>query len=106
VSFLERMKAAAAELEAAHHVDPWRLRLERVCGKIGFDNMERISSQSLLDILEIPNRQRTPATHRRVARLMTELGWRAVRVRDFNGRGLKEQLRGYVRRGHASEQVT
>jgi hypothetical protein len=27
---------------------------------------------------------------------MAELGWAAVRVRDFNGRGYKEQIRGYV----------
>jgi hypothetical protein len=32
-----------------------------------------------------------------VARLMAELGWTAVRVRDLNGRGFREQVRGYVR---------
>lgn len=87
----------AAQAEAAKPVDPWRLRLERVRGQIGFDNLERISTQTLMDILEVPQRQRTAGTHRRVARLMTELGWRAVRVRDFNGRGFKEQVRGYAR---------
>jgi hypothetical protein len=56
VSFLERIKAAAAE--AAQPVDPWRLRLERVRGTTGFDGLERISSQKLLDILEVEQRKR------------------------------------------------
>jgi hypothetical protein len=95
VSFLERMKAAAAE--AAQPIDPWRLRLERVRGTTGFDGLERISTQTLMDILEVPQRSRTAGTYRRLAKLMAELGWSAVRVRDFNRRGFKEQVRGYVR---------
>ncbi len=43
----------------AKPVDPWRLRLERVRGKTGFDGLERISTQRLMDILEVPQRQRT-----------------------------------------------
>ena len=97
MSFLEKMKAAAAE--AAQPVDPWRLRLERVRGQTGFDGLERISSQSLMDLLEVPQRQRTAGTYRHLAALMAELGWAAVRVRDFNGRGYKEQVRGYIRGG-------
>jgi hypothetical protein len=100
MSFLEKMKAAAAE--AAQPVDPWRLRLERVRGQTGFDGLERISTQTLLDILEVPQRQRTAGTCRHLASLMAELGWAAVRVRDFNGRGFKEQIRGYARKKHAS----
>jgi hypothetical protein len=57
VSFLQKLRAAAAE--AAQLPDPWRLRLERVRGKIDFDGLERISTQTLLDILEIPQRKRT-----------------------------------------------
>jgi hypothetical protein len=95
VSFLDRMKAAAAE--AAQPIDPWRLRLERVRGTMGFDGLERFSTQTLLDILEVPQRQRTAGAYRRIAALMAELGWTAVRVRDFNRRGYKEQVRGYVR---------
>lgn len=91
------MKAAAVELEAAQHVDPWRLRLEHVHGSTGFDGLERISTQTLLDILEVPQRQRTAGSYRHLASVMAELSWTAVRVRDFNGRGFKEQIRGYVR---------
>ncbi|WP_143270893.1 hypothetical protein [Bradyrhizobium brasilense] len=95
MSFLEKMKAAQAE--AVQPVDPWRLRLERVRGKIGFDGLERISTQTLMDVLEVPQRDRTAGTFRHLSTLMTELGWTAVRVRDFTRGGYKEQVRGYVR---------
>lgn len=97
MSFLSRMKAAGAELEAAQHVDPWRLRLERVHGTTGFDGLERISTQTLMDILEVPQRQRTAGSYRHLAGLMAELGWTAVRLRDLTRGGYKEQVRGYVR---------
>jgi hypothetical protein len=95
MSFLEKMRAAAAEI--AKPVDPWRLRLERLRGTAGFDGLERISTQTLLDILEVPQRKRTAGSYRHLATLMSELGWTAVRVRDFTRGGYKEQVRGYVR---------
>jgi hypothetical protein len=91
------MRAAAAE--TMQPVDPWRLRLERVRGTTGFDGLERISTQMLMDILEVPQRQRTAGTYRHLAKMMTELGWTAVRVRDITRGGYKEQVRGYVRGG-------
>lgn len=87
----------AAQAEAAQPVDPWRLRLERVRGTTGFDGLERISTQTLMDILEVPQRQRSAGTYRHLAKIMTELDWTAVRVRDFTRGGYKEQVRGYVR---------
>ena len=99
MSFLEKMAAAA--IEAAQPVDPWRLRLERVRGQTGFDGLERISSQSLMDLLEIEQRKRTTAAYRHLCDVMVSLGWSPVRVRDFNGRGFKEQVRGYVRNAPA-----
>ena len=86
------MRAAAAQLEAAEPVDPWRLRLERVRGTTGFDGLERISTQTVMDILEVPQRQRTAGSYRHLATLMSELGWTAVRVRDFT-RGYKARVR-------------
>ena len=99
MSFVERMRVA--EATAAKPADPWRLRLERVRGKIDFDGLERISTQTLLDILEIPQRKRTAGTYRHLAKLMTELGWAAVRVRDLTRGGYKEQVRGYTRSARA-----
>ena len=99
MSFLERMKASATE--AAQPTDPWRLRLERVRGTTGFDGLERISTQTLMDILEVPQRKRTAGTYRHLAKLMVELGWAAVRVRDLTRGGYKEQVRGYTRSARA-----
>jgi hypothetical protein len=99
VSFIEKMKAS--EAEAAKPMDPWLLRLERVRGEIGLDKLERISTQTVLDILQVPQRKRTAGTYRHLAKVMAELGWAAVRVRDITRGGYKEQVRGYVRRGHA-----
>jgi hypothetical protein len=98
LSFRERMREEAAKSAAAETVDPWRVTLERVQGKVDFsDRLERISSQTLLDLLEVPQRQRSAGTYRRLAKVMTELGWTAVRVRDLTRGGYREQIRGYCR---------
>jgi hypothetical protein len=77
--------------------EPCLAPLQRVRGKVGFDGLEQVSSQTLLDVLEVPQRSRTAGTFRRLARLMAELGWTAVRVRDLTRGGYKEQVRGYCR---------
>ena len=89
-----RSQRLAAEMSA----DPWLAPLHRVRGKVEFDGLERVSSQTLLDTLEVPQRNRTAGTYRRLAKLMAELGWTAVRVRDLTRGGYKEQVRGYVRK--------
>jgi hypothetical protein len=98
LTFRERLREEAAKSAAAKSADPWRLRLERVRGKVDFfDELERVSSQTLLDLLEVPQRNRTAGTYRRLAKVMAELGWTAVRVRDLTRGGYKEQVRGYCR---------
>jgi hypothetical protein len=97
-------KLRGAQGEVAQPVDRWRMRLERVRGTKGFDGFERISSQAVMDILEVPQRQRNAGAYRHLASLMGELGWTAVRVRDLNRGGWKEQIRGYVRAVHVSHQ--
>jgi len=95
-SFRDRVEAAKAA--AAENADPWRFTLERVRGKVDFfDNLERVSSQTLLDLLEVPQRNRTAATFRRLAKIMAELNWTAVRVRDLTRGGYLESIRGYCR---------
>ena len=69
-----------------------------VHGKIGDDGIERITTQLLLDILEVPQRNRGAGACRRLAKLMAELGWMAVRVRGLTQGGYLEQVRGYARR--------
>ena len=98
LTFRERLREEGAKSAAAETADPWRLTLERVQGKVDFfDGLERISSQTLLDLLEVPQRSRTAGTFRRLARVMTELGWTAVRVRDLTRGGYREQIWGYCR---------
>jgi hypothetical protein len=92
------MREEAAKSAAAESADPWHLILGRVRGKVDFfDGLERISSQTLLDLLEVPLRNRTAGTYRRLAKVMAELGWTAVRVRDLTRGGYREQIRGYCR---------
>jgi hypothetical protein len=97
VSLLGRLRAESLKVEQP--ADPWLAPLQRVRGKIEFDGHERVSTQTLLDMLEVPQRSRTAGTYRRLAKLMAELGWTAVRVRDLTRGGYKEQVRGYVRDG-------
>lgn len=96
MSWLEKLHKAKAEL-AAQDVDPWRLPLERVRGTIGDDGLERITTQLLFDILGVPQRSRGARACRRLAKLMAELGWMAVRVRGLTRGGYLEQVRGYCR---------
>jgi hypothetical protein len=96
MSWLEKLHEAQAQL-VAQNADPWRLPLERVHGKIGDDRIERITTQLLFDILEVPQRSRGAGACRRLAKLMTELGWMAVRVRGLTRGGYLEQVRGYCR---------
>ena len=95
MAFLERLQIA--EAEAQQKPDVWLLRLERVRGKVGDDGIERISTQTLFDHLEVPQRSRGAGASRRLAGLMRQLGWSAVRVRDLTRGGYLEQVRGYCR---------
>lgn len=97
MSLLQKLRTECLEMESP--ADLWLAPLQRVRGKVDFDGLERVSSQTVLDALEVPQRQRTAGTYRRLARLMAELGWAAVRVRDLTRGGYKEQVRGYVRSG-------
>ena len=90
-----------ARVELEDPADLWRLPLQRVRGKIESDGL-RPSQRNLLDMLEVPQCSRTAGTYRRLAKLMAELGWTAVRVRDLTRGGYKEQVRGYVRDARTS----
>ena len=96
-SFLAQLEAAKAKLAARGVEHPWKLPLGRVQGKVDYDGVARVSTQTLLDILEIPQNRRRAGTYRLLAKLMAELGWTAVRVRDRTRGGYLEQVRGYCR---------
>jgi hypothetical protein len=94
VPFASRLRAAPMPAAAG---DPWLLPLERLRGKTGDDGVERIATAAVLDFLEVAQRSRGAGACRRLARLMRELGWRPVKARGLNQRGLREQIRGYAR---------
>jgi hypothetical protein len=97
-SFRERLRQEQAKLAVAIPGDPWRFALGRVRGKVDFyDGLERVSSQTLLDLLEVPQLGRRAGTFRRLSKIMAELGWTAVRVRDLTRGGYRETVRGYCR---------
>ena len=94
--FLQKLEIARAEA-AACTPDSWQLRLERLHGKIGDDGIERVTTQGVFDSLEVPQRNRRAGGCRRLAKLMTALGWTPVRVRGLTRGGYLEQVRGYCR---------
>jgi hypothetical protein len=96
LSFIQTLNLKRAEA-LAHDSESWRLPLERLRGQVGDDGVERVTTQRVLDLLEIPQRARRAGTYRRLAKLMTELGWSAVRVRGPTRGGYLEQCRGFSR---------
>lgn len=96
MSWLSKLEKAKAEM-AATKVDPWRYPLERVRGKIDYDGIERVTTQMLLDVLEVPQCRRRAGTYRKLSRLMADLGWAPVRVRARTRGDYLEQVRGYAR---------
>ena len=97
MSSVARLRAAEAEL-TARNSDPWLVRLERVRGKVGDDGIERISTQTLFDYLEVRQPNRGAGACRRLASVMRELGWTGVRVRGLTRGAYLENIRGYCRR--------
>src|SRR5271155_900431 len=91
---MQRLREARAKLAAAEPLDPWCHTLERVRGRLGDDGVERITTQLLFDILGVPQRSRGAGACRRLAKLMADLGWTAVRVRGLTRGGYLEQVRG------------
>src|SRR5262249_19428244 len=85
------------ELAAAPAEHPWKLRLARLKGTVDYDGFERVSTQSVLDVLEIPQNRRNSGTYRVLSRVMGELGWSPIRLRALTRGAYLEQVRGYCR---------
>jgi hypothetical protein len=95
MSFIKELNEARSKATAK--LDPWRLRLERLRGKVGYDAIERISTQTVFDVLEVPERGRNAGVCRRLAKLMQELGWTPIKARGLTQNGFRDQVRGYAR---------
>lgn len=94
-SFVERLRRARKTIEPS---DPWIDLLRKVRGQIGFyDGVERVSTETVFEHLDIPRLQRTPAAAKRLRGLMVDLGWTPVRSRHVTSRGRAARVRGYAR---------
>ena len=96
MSFVEKLRQTRTEA-LARNADPWHLRLERVRGKIGDDGIERVSTQTVFDFLEVTQRSRNAGACRRLAKLMRELGWTPIKARGLTQGGFRDQVRGYAK---------
>ena len=93
-SFVERLRAS----RPIKPLDPWIGALRKIKGQIGlFDGVERISTETVFEQLDIPRLRRTPEAAKRIKLLMVELGWTPVRSRHVTSRGRAARVRGYAR---------
>jgi hypothetical protein len=95
MSFISILKEGQKKAQAPK--DPWRLRLEGLKGKKWDDGIERISTQTVFDVLEVPHQSRTAGACRRLSKLMRELGWSPIKARGLTPGGFRDQVRGYAR---------
>src|SRR6516162_8598709 len=96
MSFREQLRQGR-EAVRARNADPWRVRLEGVRGKVGDDGIERVSTQTLFDFLEVPQRNRGAGACRRLAKVMRELGFHPIKARGLTQTGVRDQIRGWAR---------
>ena len=94
-SFLERLHAAEDEIREKN-IDPWLPTLKTVHGQLDKNGVERISTQLIMDILDVPQNERGK-NYRRLAKLMASLGWTAQRMIAPDRKACLEQVRGYCR---------
>ncbi len=96
MSFVETLRKSRDQIQA-QQAHPWYARLDGVRGKVGDDGLERVSTQTLFDILEVPHRRRNAGACRRLAKLMRDLGWSPIKARGITPGGFKDQVRGYAK---------
>jgi hypothetical protein len=95
MSFLEELEKAKAQAHA-QAADAWSIRFERVKGKVSFDGIERVTTQALFDILDVPQRGRTSGACKRLAAVMRAQGWSPIKARGLTS-GFRNQVRGWAK---------
>lgn len=94
MAFTSLLKAARER--AQEPSDPWAIILKTVRGATA-DGCERISTEGLYDLLELPKIARTPGAARRLAAIMRGLGWKPIKGIGLNPHRARAQTRGYAR---------
>jgi len=93
-------RVAAQEQAAAIPIeppDPWRPIIRTIRGQIDCKGVEQISTNQLLDILDVDMKDRIAGAHRRLSRAMTSEGWTPQRMISVTSRATLQQCRGYCR---------
>jgi hypothetical protein len=94
-SFVERLRVTRQTITPA---DPWTALIHlRVRGDVGHDGVERVATDRVFDLMDIPRLKRTPEAAKRLKLLMLDLGWTPVRSRHVTSRGRASRVRGYAR---------
>ena len=93
-SFVERLRLTRLTQAPS---DPWTAPLRNIRGQIGHDGVERISTDTAFEQLDLPPLKRTPEAAKRLKGLMVDLGWTPVRARHVTSRGRAARVRGYAR---------
>jgi hypothetical protein len=95
-SFSQALRQGAEAVRNSTQQDPWEAALRKLKGRIGQDGIERISTNDVFDVLEIPMRRR-PSQTVRLSCLMRKLGWTNIRARGLNPGSYRDRVRGYAR---------
>jgi hypothetical protein len=95
-SFLRVLRDGAEQARRSTAEHPWTARLRKLKGRVGGDGVERISTNDVFDVLEVPMRRR-PSETVRLSRLMRTLGWQPIRARGLNPGSYRDRVRGYAR---------
>jgi hypothetical protein len=95
-SFSEILRDSAEAGRNSTAQDSWEPALRRLKGRIGHDGVERVATNDVFDLLEVPMRRR-PSETIRLSRVMRSLGWSNIRARGLNPGSYRDRVRGYAR---------
>jgi hypothetical protein len=90
MSWVERMYQACAQ-QAEQRSDPWKRVLERALPA----NLTSLSTNALLDLLDVPH---TTGNARHLAKIMRSMGWIGLKSRRLEPGGFRDTtIRGWAR---------
>jgi hypothetical protein len=95
-SFLQTLRDGAEAARKATAEDPWVPLLRKLKGRVAHDGVERVATNDVFDVLEVPMRRRASLTVR-LSRVMRRLGWINIRARGLNPGSYRDRVRGYAR---------
>ena len=92
--FMERLRASAGHASDEEH--PWLPILRKIRGRIGPDQIERVSTKDTFDALLVPMKKR-PNLTLQLSWMMRELGWSNIRAWGLNDQCTLSRVRGFAR---------